>query len=1071
MKFEDLREPFSEEVFLAINSQLIEADLVSSKLSVRSDSPRFITDTKYYGTYDALDLHILMIEHSSAEDARVGVSLDIFKLMKKYSFQNALVAAHSKNSNRWRYSLITSSLSVNDKGKISKEFSNPRRYSFVLGPHQKVLTPYKQLIQSGRVSDIEELSKRFSLEVVNNEFYREIAKLYDELVGTEKISRKLKYPSNGDESHEFAVRLIGRIIFCWFLREKMSKAGISLVPNNILSREASNESGYYHSVLAPLFFEVLNKPVSKRTHKFTIGAYADIPYLNGGLFNDDNIDHYKFNKSLELSVPGLVDIPNSWFHELFDLLERFNFTVDENTSYDTDLSIDPEMLGRVFENLLARINPDTGETVRKSTGSFYTPREIVDYMVDASITEYLHSKTKIDRTRLDALVSYDLFDDIGYELSNDEKVLVLRSLSTLTVLDPACGSGAFPIGMLQKIVFIISQLDPKAEWWLAKQLEGASPELRREFANRSVDYVRKLGIIRQTIFGVDIQPIATEISRLRCFLTLIVDEAVDDNQENRGIRPLPNLEFKFITANTLIKPPQANSKGNISLFDDFGSRLSDKVKEYFSAQGEEKISLLHGIRDLIDLKVDENTRYVLNNAGIFKDDRFVDEFNKRNFKINSLLLKEANTWKSYNNVFKHKPVDFFGIEYFFPMAKDGFDIVIGNPPYVKKEHLKESQVEELEANYIETIADKQKKWSDDLYVHFIFRAFDLARKNGIVCYITNDSFVGFKSKSRVRQLLMAKGLRQLVKCPSETFNATIYTAVFLAENSSRVTQSYMAGYFEYPSYELRKTGVIDKNYIDSLPDKRLALTINPIIASLSKLNTAGECLYFIDGGIDSGNVRNKIFFKDRVKDGLSRLLQGRQIQRWAIWWDSPKAKYKYCDPQYVSRPELGIGRGGKPSKATEYWNFRGDPNNHHKPERLLVRQTEDNVVAAYQSEKEDGQFYTDNTLFTILLKDNVISLKYAACLLNSKLLNYYYKQLSLEEGKALAQVKIGLLEQLPFVVAPDQKVFVEIADRIIEKKRADPDADVLKLESQIDHLVYKLYDLTPDEIEIIEGTR
>jgi type I restriction-modification system DNA methylase subunit len=205
-----------------------------------------------------------------------------------------------------------------------------------------------------------------------------------------------------------------------------------------LSREAANQLNYYHVTLAPLFFEILNKPIeTERINKYKNGIYKEIPYLNGGLFNNDTTDHYNFDITQEMSTSGLVEVPDLWLRKLFDLLERFNFTVDENTSYDVDLSIDPEMLGRVFENLLARINPETGEAVRKSTGSFYTPREIVEYMVDTSLSEYLFTNTGIEPEKINALISYDLFGDIENELNEKESTSVLEALSILTVLDPA----------------------------------------------------------------------------------------------------------------------------------------------------------------------------------------------------------------------------------------------------------------------------------------------------------------------------------------------------------------------------------------------------------------------------------------------------------------------------------------------------------------------------------------------------------------------------------------------------------------------------------------------------------
>ena len=194
--------------------------------------------------------NVLVITHSATVSARVELATDTFKLMADNNIDKALVAfVSTTDEQEWRFSYISISLDE-VKGKIKKTFSNPRRYSYILGPKAKTLTPYQYLIQKGTVKTLEELQKRFSLEVVNNEFYKEISKLYDELVGTDKKDRSLKHPSIGDQAHEFAVRLIGRIIFCWFLREKKSANGISLIPDDILSKEASLTKDYYHTYIS-----------------------------------------------------------------------------------------------------------------------------------------------------------------------------------------------------------------------------------------------------------------------------------------------------------------------------------------------------------------------------------------------------------------------------------------------------------------------------------------------------------------------------------------------------------------------------------------------------------------------------------------------------------------------------------------------------------------------------------------------------------------------------------------------------------------------------------------------------
>ena len=204
----------------------------------------------------------------------------------------------------------------------------------------------------------------------------------------------------------------------------------------------TNSNNYYHQVLEPLFFEMLNTNQNRRKPEFQTDYYSKVPYLNGGLFSPQTDDHYKYDAVNHCGAYGVVSIPNEWFNRLYAVLNEYNFTVDENTAYDIELSIDPEMLGRIFENLLAEINPETGENAKKSTGSFYTPRDIVDYMVDSSLCEYLKTKTDIAEIKLKALISYSKEDDDLAVFDKAEKKKLIDALYTVTALDPACGSGA-----------------------------------------------------------------------------------------------------------------------------------------------------------------------------------------------------------------------------------------------------------------------------------------------------------------------------------------------------------------------------------------------------------------------------------------------------------------------------------------------------------------------------------------------------------------------------------------------------------------------------------------------------
>ncbi|MDA8324692.1 MAG: hypothetical protein M0033_00580, partial [Nitrospiraceae bacterium] len=582
------------------------------KFSQLSFTPEKVKEIEYVGESPSLGLKLYVMRHDAETDPRVMLSRETFRVMSNLGAQRALVVFHSANSGNYRLSLATITLAL--KGaKTKREYSNPRRYSFFLGPDAKTHTPEQFLLE--KVSDYSDLLNRFSIEVVNKEFYNEIAVKFTELVGgRRKVKTKvvdfdkpvLRLPGldmSKPESHitaqEFAVRLIGRIVFCWFLKKKKSPAGVPLLPESVLSSAAVAVCGkegdnYYHTVLENFFFQVLNTEMSERGKEFTRTPYDQIPFLNGGLFEPHDGDFYEFDSLTACSRhSATLKISNEWFNGLIQTLETYNFTIDENTSVDVELAVDPEMLGRIFENLLAEINPETGETARKSTGSYYTPRPIVEYMVDESLKSYLKTKTAISDEKLSDLLSYSESDT---ELSEPEKEKVIAALDEVKIIDPACGSGAFPMGMLQKIVLVLQKVDRDSQKWLTKLLDSVPDPTARTMLRNKLEgeedlwnYTRKLGVIRKSIYGVDIQPIAVEISKLRFFLSLVVDEKVDDKKKNRAIEPLPNLEFKFVCANTLLGLPV----DEVQLFDDVRDidALKNLRDKYFTASGHGKLKV------------------------------------------------------------------------------------------------------------------------------------------------------------------------------------------------------------------------------------------------------------------------------------------------------------------------------------------------------------------------------------------------------------------------------------------------------------------------------------------------
>ncbi|HNQ43325.1 MAG TPA: hypothetical protein PKI59_02800, partial [Candidatus Cloacimonadota bacterium] len=322
---------------------------------------RYIKPQAYWiGDCSSLgDLAIIEISHSSEHDPRIGVSRDAFRLMAMHNLSKALFFFICENSPNYRFSLITLDLKLEGTG-VKYSYSNPKRFSFFLGTDAKIRTPETFLVKKDRIRDFEDLQSRFSVEVVNKEFYLEIQKMFYRLVGgkirqgsaVQVYEPQLKLPDTSSTKimQEFGVRLIGRLVFCWFLRKKLSDQGKPIIPESVLSTSAVKQS-YYHRVLEPLFFEVLNKRIEDRPLEVVKEAlFCDIPYLNGGLFDpSQHQDYYIPSNSKRASITSWnLKIPDEWFMDFFRILESYNFTIDENTSIDIELSVDPEMLGRIF---------------------------------------------------------------------------------------------------------------------------------------------------------------------------------------------------------------------------------------------------------------------------------------------------------------------------------------------------------------------------------------------------------------------------------------------------------------------------------------------------------------------------------------------------------------------------------------------------------------------------------------------------------------------------------------------------------------------------------------------------
>jgi len=697
--------------------------------------PKFIQKIVKIGEVRSLEMNLYEVNHHSENDPRISLSRDSFRLLVHYGIKRALILFISENSLNYRLSLVTIDLKWEEGKRVQKEYSNPRRYSFFLGPETKTHTPETYLIKKGQVKDFDDLKERFSLEIVNKDFYTQIAILFTKLTGGERKNGRtqldekgsLYLPSTTDDKtkKEFSVRLIGRLIFCWFLKKKVSDKGVSLIPEEFLSSNSITQyPNFYHDVLEPLFFETLNKPLKQRKKEYQLPPWSQIPFLNGGLFMPEYHDYYQVDPLGTSKYINILKVPNNWLKELFDIFETYNFTIDENTPVDVELSIEPEMLGRIFENLLAEINPETGNTARKSTGSYYTPRPIVEYMVDESLKQYLLIKTNLDENEIFSLLTYEE-EETG--LSESEKDTVIDALDVIKIIDPACGSGAFPMGILQKMLLILQKIDPESKKWLSKKVPRIEnfivrKELQKKIEAGNWNYIHKLGIIQNSIYGVDIQSIAVDISKLRFFLSLIVDEKVDDSKENRGVESLPNLEFKFVCANSLIGLPKKNSQTELFEVDENIRELKKLREEYFRSYGDEKILIENKFKSIQNKMFTSSLEWLKCSGG-------------------DSQTSKLSQW----NPFSNEPCEWFDPDWMFGV-RDGFDVVIANPPYIGEKSHKE-MFREIKQGTL----GKYYQGKMDLFYFFFHLALDIGKQNSQIAFITTNYYSTAYGAKKLRQ--------------------------------------------------------------------------------------------------------------------------------------------------------------------------------------------------------------------------------------------------------------------------------------------------------------------------------
>ncbi len=1036
--------------------------------------------------------------------------------------------------------------------------------------------------------------KTLDTEVLNKRFFKEIANWYFWAVN------QVTFPEDAGKDFEVrnatsVIRLITRLIFVWFIKEKGLISDALFYPREIakiLDNTEPEQSTYYKAILQNLFFATLNQEMNTEekpnNRKFRIQAkqsgdrdqnymahslyryencfkdkqsafkhFGDIPFLNGGLFEcldkEDKdvpkkilrVDGFSDHKKNPLIVPNFlffsdeqsVDLNAAYgtrgkdykVRGLINILDRYKFTVAENTPIEEEVALDPELLGKVFENLLAAYNPETGTSARKQSGSYYTPREIVNYMTDESLIAYLKHKciayhesrnalaptapsaqldldgrvepvqTQFDargvklsdeqKDQIEANLRHLLaYNDEPHRFNDDETEALINAVDSLRILDPACGSGAFPMGVLHKLVFILGKLDPGNEQWRQRQIdkvnrtikiaeqiddstvrENTVHDLEREidnineaFERNELDYGRKLYLIENCIYGVDIQPIAVQIAKLRFFISLVVNQKMDDSQENRGVRPLPNLETKFVAANTLI-----DITGQRTLRDSEIRKREDELQEvrrrHFTARTP-ATKKRYRERDA-ELRTEI--------SGILSD-----------LGLSSEAAREIADWDPYD---QNSVARFFNPEWMFSI-KDGFDVVIGNPPYVRQEKIKALKPT------LKTLYDCYSGVAD-LYVYFYEQGCRLLRNNGVLTYISSNKYFRSAYGKKLRGFLTRNcTFSNIIDFGAGRVFSAGVDASIITMSKTLSDANHLSALNWQPGPPIDELGTVFRRQRFKMPQNALTadgwqLAPPAVLNLLDILRKVGIPLgeyvkeRFYRGvvtGLNEAFVVDQPVQNQLIADHPSSIqvlkpfLRGRDVKRWTIedkghylcyvGWDLPIEEYpaifaylKKYERKLKKRPEVKQGRVpwyALSRYASDYWR-----------DFLLPKVVYPDIFQHQSFTVDTTGFFCSNSCYFIPTEET-----WLCGLLNSKSVEWFYSLVSNRLGGAALRAFSDYMRQIPIPAANSaQKSFISnLVNKILAAKRADPDADVSELENEIDQVVYSLYDLTPEEIAIVE---
>ena len=991
---------------------------------IKKEFKSFVENFYELGSYhdsdgDSIGFYAVELSKESTRDRARTMQRNLIASVMKNRRNAALVAFYEPNSDDWRFSFVKVGYELNEKG-IEEKLSSPKRHSFLVGPNEPNHTCQKQflnLLISDNPVSLEEIENAFSIENVTDEFFNEYKRLYLDLVDSltevkenDSIVSE-EFDKKNIKSSDFAKKLMGQLIFIYFLQkkgwlgvEKDKEWGTG--PKNFL-RKIFDESikkgeNFFNDVLEHLFYEGFSEEVGD--YHYSKFNYK-VPFLNGGLF--EPINNYDWVKTD-------VILDNDIFAEIFDTFDKFNFTVKEDEPLEKEVAVDPEMLGKVFENLLEVID-------RKSKGAFYTPRHIVHYMCQENLISYLETNSDVSEEDLrEFIINGDLaidsiirnHEEIKSHNPNPSKIRLPNSikensdelerlLKKVKVIDPAVGSGAFPVGMMNEIV--------KARYIL---------RLLNDIEDINM-YDLKRETIENSLYGVDLELSATDVTKLRFWLSLIVDE-----EDLKQIRPLPNLDNQIMCGNSVI-----DGYNNIKLFDDSLIVRSEQ----------QRLTMTPTERAFAEIEKKKKEYFDI--SGPIRKEELKNEIKELKWKFIETYLKEIGQSNLIDEIkqYEHaeaKPFFIWELEFseVFKGENPGFDIVIGNPPYVRQEKIKE--IKPYLKEHYETYTGVA-----DLYVYFFEKGLKILKNKGIFCFICSNKFAKAKYGEKLRKFILNNQLKIYndftgIKVFKEASVDTCVIQIkkdFVKDNEIFVNDDY------YMSQNKLNSNSFTFNSPEILNLRDKIFNQGTMIKDLDIQINYGIKTGFNDAFIIDEETKNRLIREDsNNKEVIKPILRGRDINKWRIinkhlyllyipWnfkinnYPSIKNHLNNFKEKLSERPEV------KNERYDWYCmsRYASDYVDLFEKEKLIYPNIASGLYPVYDNYK----YYTNQKCF--ILTSETINIKYLNGLMASNVLNFMFSLIGSNLGSKGFDLNKVLVEQLPIKIDNEyhEKV-IKIIDEI-----------------------------------------